>query len=591
MPDRLGDKIGPRLADLIGRHVLAARRDHAPIEAKIRQAATQALIDKAGHEFADHIGPIIAEAIAANPDMDKGVKDYLLRTASGKHQLQAIAGHLALAGAGSVLGTLLSNELAPFAYAVVSSNPHLRLDPQTAATLWATGLLDGAGLHNEAAASGLDSERAQLIGQAAQAVPDSATLGDLVNRQLLSVQDANYWIQRGGYGQTLHGPLLAARKTLLSPADAALAVTRSIFTESEGAARAALSGVDGADFATLVANTGEPLGLEQLLEALRRGFIDGARFDRGFRQARYRNEWVDVALKLQYSPMSAADAIEALVQGHIAETVAREKAAQNGLEPSDFDALYQTAGEPLSRTELEQLLNRGEVTTAFVEQGLRESRLKNKYVPDAVKLHVRLPEGRQIVSMVTHGVVDKPAALKLLMQVGYSQEVAGYLVAEGTSAKIGTHKTLTISEIHSLYVDGVFTAAHAEQLLAGMGFDAADAGYLIRAWDLVAAAAVTRQAINVVRAKYVARHFDHQAAVLYLDSLNIAPAARDRYLTLWDIERGASVAVLSEAQIVHAHKTGLISGQDAYTRLTQRGYDPGDARILLGVAPGAEIPA
>lgn len=591
MADRFGDKIGPRLAQLIGAHVLAARRDHAPIEAKIRQTATQALIDKAGLEVAEHIAPLLAGAIDANPDMHPEVKAYLLRTASGKHQLQAIAGHLAMAGAGSVLGTLLSNELAPFAYAVVGANPHLRLDPQTAALAHATGLLDYQGLVNEIAGSGLDANRATIIGQAAQAVPDAATIGELVNRGELSEQDALYWIQRGGYGPALHGPLLSSRRQLLTVADAALAVLRGNIGDADGRAIAAANGMRAGDFETFVANTGEPLGLADLYEARRRGFIDQARFARGFRQSRYRDEWLPVAEQLQFAPMSTADAIDAAVQNHLSVSDARDKARQNGLEPADFDALYQTAGEPLSRTELEQLYNRGEIDAATVRQGLRESRLKDKYVDDALKLHTRLPEGRQIVSMVTHGVVTKPAAIALLLEIGYSPEVAADLVAEGTAAKLVTHKALTVAEIHQLYTAGVFGAGEAGQLLAGLGYDAADTGYLLKSWDLLAAAAITRQAIGVVRNRYVARHFDHQAAVLYLHSLHVAPAAVERYLTLWDIEREATVAVLSEAQIVKAHKEGLISGDDAYGRLTGRGYSPDDARILLGVAPGSELPA
>lgn len=591
MGDRLGDKAGPRIAHLIGQYVLAARRDHAPIEAQIHQVATQALIDKAGHEFADHIGPLITEAIAANPNMDPNVKGYLLRTASGRQQLQAVAGHIAMAGAGSVLGTLLSNELAPFAYDIVGRNPHLRLDQGTAAQLAATGILSHDGAHNEARAYGYDDNRTDMLIQGAQSVPGAADVGDLINRGLLAADQGNYWLLRGGVPDALRPLMLQQRRALLSPADAALAVTRSVFTEAEGAAKAALSGVDGADFATLIANTGEPLGLDQLLEALRRGFIDRARFETGFRQARYRNEWAGTALQLAYAPMSTADAVAAAIQGHLGIDAAKAKAVQNGLEAGDFQALYDTAGEPLSRTEMEQLFNRGLVTQAQVDQALVESRLKPKYTGLAFQLHRRLPEGRQVSAFMSHGVISKQTGLQWLAELGYAPDVAAAIVAEGTAVKMGAHKTFTIGEIHSLYVDGVFTAAHAGQLLAGLGFDAVDAGALIKAWDLVAAAAITRQAIGVVRSRYVARRYDHQAAAMYMDSLGVAAAARDRYLVLWDIEREATVAVLSESQIIHAHKTALISGQDAYDRLLGRGYSDADAHILLGVVPGSELPA
>ena len=123
-----------------------------------------------------------------------------------------------------------------------------------------------------------------------------------------------------------------------------------------------------------------------------------------------------------------------------------------------------------------------------------------------------------------------------------------------------------------------------------MGYDPADTAALISSWDLLAGAAVTRQAVNVVRAKYVARHFDEKQATGYLDSLNIPAAARTHYLQVWTLERNATVAVLTEAQIVSAHKKALITGPEALARLVARGYAEGDAKILLGVKPDAPVP-
>ena len=591
MADRLGDRVGPRLATLIGQYTLAARTAHAPIEAKVRQVAMQKLIDRAGQEVADHIAPMLAAAIEANPDMDDRVRGYLLRTASGKHQLQAIAGHLALAGAGSVLGTLLSNELGPFAYAVVAANPHLRLEPQAAAQAYAVGNFTQQDMYNEGAASGLNSIRMDTLAALSEAIPDAATIGELVNRGELTEVDARYWIERGGYSQRLHDPLLNTRRQLLSVADAALAVLRTEISEDAGRAIAAANGMTAADFDIFVTNTGEPPGPEQLQEAYRRGFIDQARFAKGIAQSRVRNEWLDVELALRFEPMSTADAVEAVVQNHLQAPQAAAIAAQNGLEASAFPVLVENAGEPLSRTELEQLYNRGLISEAVVTQGLRESRLKDKYVADALQLHVRLPEPRQVVAMISHGVITKPAGIKLLLEYGFSEQTAADLVAEGVATRLGAHHTLTLAEIKSLFADGVFTEAQTLQHLETLGYDGEDSGYLIASWKLLQGAAQLRQAVNLVRSKYVAHHFDEVQARSYLHSLNVGAAAVDRYLVIWNIERDTVTAVLSESQIVKAHKDGLITGQDAYDRLLAHGYDQGDALILLGVAPGSPIPA
>jgi hypothetical protein len=289
--------------------------------------------------------------------------------------------------------------------------------------------------------------------------------------------------------------------------------------------------------------------------------------------------------------MSVADAVNAVVQGYFTDAQAAQVADFNGLEPGQVDTLIKTAGEPLSRTEMEQLYNRGEVTQADVEQALRESRLKDKYVPDAFALHVRLPEGRQVGTMVTHGALTKDQGLTILHQLGYSTEIADALIAEGTNAKLGVHKELTLGEIRTLYIDGIFSKVQAEQFITGLNYDAEEAGFLLRSWDLMAGAAITRQAIGVIRGRFVARDLSEADVNLDLDALGIPAAAKDNYLRIWKIEQAARISVLTEAQIVKAHKDALISGQEAHDRLTARGYSAGDANILMGVAPGDPIPA
>src|SRR4029077_9867386 len=126
MAREIGDKVGPKLADLIGKYTLAARRDHAPLEAKIRTVAAQGIIDRAGLETGQHLREIIGRSIELSPDMPEHVRGYLQRTASGRHQWQAITGAISMSGAGSALSEILSNFLAPAVYEAVSASPHLK---------------------------------------------------------------------------------------------------------------------------------------------------------------------------------------------------------------------------------------------------------------------------------------------------------------------------------------------------------------------------------------------------------------------------------------------------------------------------------
>lgn len=580
---QVGDKAGPRLASLFAQYAHAVRVQTAPYESRIHAAATQKVIDRAGGEVAAHYRPLVRKLLDLDDGtLDQDVRLFLEDAISGRHQLKSVGGLLTGAVSGTI-GTFLSNQLAPLLYAAIRSEPFLNLDPGTLAGMVAAGVMSDADGANRTAEQGINNAQFERLRLLAEDVPGAVQLGDLVNRGHMSEAEAEGWLSRQAIPAQLRQRILGLREALLPPDLAALAVLRSVISEAQGQAIAARSGVSAADFRIILEDTGEPLGLEQLLEARRRNFIDTPRLVRGILQSRVRNEWVDVAERLAFSPPSTADAIQGVVQGHLPFAQGESISLQNGLEPGNFQWMYETAGEPLSRTELEQLYNRGLVSEATVKQGLRESRLKNKYVDDAFLLHERLPEPRQIVSALTHGAITKADAMSLLRKAGFSPASAAILIKEGSNARVSTHHGLTLAEIRALYTDRLASAAQAETWLIALGYDSPDVHRLFALWDFLAQAALIRQATGVVRSKFVSRHIDEQHAVLELDQLGIPANARDRYLRIWKLEQQATTRLLSEAQIIKAVKLKLKGTSEAWglTRLVQLGYDASDALLLL----------
>lgn len=580
---QVGDKAGPRLASLIAQYVQAVRTRTAPYESRIHAAATQQVIDRAGAEIASHYRPVVQRLLDADDgSLDPVVRRFVEDAISGRHQLKSVGGLLTGAVSGTI-GTFLSNQLAPLLYTAIRTEPFLNLDPGTLAGMVAAGVMSDADGANRTAEQGINNAQFERLVQLAADIPGAVQLGDLVNRGQMSEAEALGWLERQAIPAPLRGRVLDLRRALLPPDLAALAVLRGVIPEAEGAAIAAQSGVSAADFRIIIEDTGEPLGLEQLLEARRRNFIDTPRLVRGILQSRVRDEWVDVAEKLAFSPPSTADAIQGVVQGHLPFAEGEAISAQNGLEPGNFQWMYDTAGEPLSRTELQELYNRGEVTEAEVKQGLRESRLKDKYVDQAFLLHERLPEPRQIVSALTHGAITKADAESYLRKQGFSAASAAILIAEGSSARIAAHHGLTLAEIRALYTDRLAPAAQAETWLIALGYDSADARRLFALWDFLAQAALVRQAVGVIRAKFVSRHITEHQAVLELDQLAVPADARDRYLRIWTLEQQVQTRLLSEAQIVKAVKLKLKGTSEAWglVRLTDLGYDASDALLLL----------
>jgi hypothetical protein len=769
--DRLGDKLGPRLVQLLTDATVRSRASLAPHEARVHQAASQALIDRAGHEVANLWRPLIKEAIAeAGEDMHPLMTDHLTRIGSGAHQWEAIAGHLQMGSVGAI-GSVLSNVMFPVTGLINLHDRNLPVDAQTGAAAVAAGLAPYSLGDENAGVWGYRPEAFRFMWELAQTIPPADVLWQLVNRGLMSEKEAQRWLQRGAVPEQLHGHIMALRRLELTPADAALAVLRGELDHGSGREIAGRAGMHAADFDTLLSNTGEPIGLQQLAEALRRGFINRERFARGLRQSRVRNEWLDVAealryepvptadavdaalrghttwdkaqsiaeqngiepgefdilranagsppapeqllelwrrgfideqqvdsglrfgrlrdqfipwvkhlryerlstadaadawlrghltrdqavsimtenglapgdtgtalanagnplglmqllealrrgfideakftqgfresryrpewqataLRLRHSPMSTADAVEAAVQGHLTLDAAHAIATENGLDPSQFATLYQTAGSPLSRTEAEALYNRGLMSIGQVAEALRESRLKDKYVHLAEQLRVRLPEPRLIINALEEGVIARSAAEKLLGDQGYTHQTVTMMIATAEARSTGPHRQLMSGEIARLYALGIIGDTEATRLLEQLHYTAQSASLILRVAVYQRQQHVLESGIGAIKSHYLAGRISEAVALGDLHALNLPHGAADSYLKVWRLDKLAHPRQLTAAQIVKAAKLGLFAAPDqrdtpegqranqatAHDRLVALGYDSADATLLL----------
>ena len=764
-PERgLGGKIGPRLVDLAVRATLATRRGLAPHEARVRQAATQALIDRAGHEVADHYRPLLESLLAGehgpiHPDMHA----YLGRTAAGTHQWQSLS---ALLGGGlqSALSNAIGNAVAPVSYAINRAGPNLNADPGTWAAGVAAGWADFATGQGVAHDNGLGGGNFQMMVDLASQIPGPDQLAQLVNRGVISEEEALTWLHHAAVPASLRGAIMDLRHQLLSPADAALAVLRGNISEGEGRSIAGRNGYTAAQFDIILNNTGEPLGLEQLLQARRRGFIGDATLKRGILQSRVRDEWVATAEKLAYSPMPTADAADAALRGHLteaqartiaeengliadqwpayfanqgnppapeqllellrrgyigleraqlglregrtrdewiasvidlqyeplstadaidawlrghlskeqAEQLARENgllprdipaalanagsplaleqlleaerrgfitesrleqglkegrlrddwiptakqlrnspmstadavdaaiqnwltedqarkiAEENGLEPGQFGILLKTAGSPLSRTELTELVQRGKISRARMEQGLRESRIKDSWIPDAMQLVDRLPQEFQVAALIKAGVIDHARAIALMMDLGYSRQTAAELVLQAETEATGEHRRLAQGQVSQLYASHIIDRATAAGMMEALHYTAASAQLVLDLADHTRRMRILDTGITAIRSQYLAHRVTDLEAAADLVALEIPSDARDLYLKVWGIERQAVTKRLTEAQVYKAFTKAMFDPRDtkknreiACQRLMQLGYSEADATLLL----------
>lgn len=578
-----GAKIGTRIAHLVTQAIVATH--HKLIDTKHKLAVM--IFNTVTNEISDEVdmtlGPLL-KTMAEAYENGGAVEGMMQFMAHGRGQFKAIVGSSATAQSILwALGTVISNELAPVSYTLIAANPRLTPDPASIAQMVATGHISEADGTYGIAEMGFSGKWAKGWIESAKQWPSASDLTDWLNRKLISRSDYHALMQSAGYSPTIASFYDSAAFVEVSWQDAALAYLRGAISRDILGIIADKQGVGSEDVDIYLETIGEPPGTMEMLEGYRRGFINQETLQRGILQSRTRNEWVPLIEQLRYSPISTADAVNAVVQGHIAYNDGERLADQNGLEPGQFDTLYQTAGAPLSRTELNDLYNRGVVGSDIVEQGLRESRLKNKYVADAFELRRRLLEPRSLGEAVLNGAMTHETAIAKAMQNGYNAEDAAYLVSSAGNRKMQTYRNALVAQIEDMYSEGGMSHAAALEQIKSLGHTDAEGQMMLKTADFKREQRTFNTAVGVVRSKLVGHHIDRGTASAMLDGMGVVATQRDFFLGFWELEAAANVRSLTEAQIAKAVKDQIITADDAAERLIRMGYSADDATLLLAM--------
>lgn len=576
-----GAKIGPRIAALVSQSIVATHRALLGTKHKLGMALFNSMSDQISEEVHKTVGPYL-QAISEHPASDDVLKAATGFLATQHGQLTAMSG-ITMVGQ-SILGSLaeiINNAAAPAVRDVIRQSPNLAIDPNTLAQIVSRGIASFDDAIGDVEGQGFNQGQFAALSELARNYPAIADSLELYRRGEIDSTELDLHFERNGLPEATWPAMRSLVRVLISPADAALAVLRGNITQAQGVAIAERAGITSDDFQILLDNTGEPLGLEQLLEAYRRKFITKATLEEGIRQSRVRNEWIGTAEALRYVPMSVSDAVNAVVQNQLAMSEGTDIADQNGLTPGAFETLYNTAGEPLSRGEMLELYNRGEVTEEQVLQASRESRLKNKYNSIAFLLHERLLEPRMLSSAVQYGSITVAEATRQAMAYGYSQELAKVVVGEGTARKLQTYKDAIVRDVETLYENNAIDSATAIETIVAMGHSQDEATFIIEAADMRRTTKTVNSAISAIRSKFLGRHVTAEEATQLLQTLGVPPAQVSYNMAEWTLEQQAYTRTLTESQIQKAVKLGLIDPAAGLQRLIDMGYSEDDAALLI----------
>jgi hypothetical protein len=404
----------------------------------------------------------------------------------------------------------------------------------------------------------------------------------------------------------------------ITPADLATMVVKNIKDLASAEDTAKLQGVTPSDFDLMVTNTGEPLGLETVLEAYRRGYIQFE--DQGVHEpsvtravltGRTYDYWLDTVQQLASRPISPGDAVDATLRGQRAQADMETEAYASGIDADRFQILLDTAGRPPGPAELIELVRRGLIPTdgtgpdaLTLQQGIFEGDSKDKWWSLYKDLVTAVPPPRTVTTLLSHGAIGPDLAAKWFADAGLDSDAVEAYVKSATTQRISAHTAATEAQILKGYYVQLLTAEQATGQLESLGYPADTAGFLLELQDYNRSAAAYESAVNRVGTLYVGKHIDRQSALDALGHLAVPAASIQHYMGVWDQQAALNLAKLSKADITDAYEYGNMEEGEALQKLGAIGYTPYDAWVVLsnknkqplpdkpafGAAPGGATP-
>jgi hypothetical protein len=579
----VGSRVGAAIADHLVRSVISTKVQMADHHVDLAMGIQEAFFGLTGQELAANFGPILRRLVETG-ELDPSTARMLTFIAKGRGQLATLVGHAVAGTAISTgLGALLTNFLQPATGRLIAQNPALPIGIDAVARAAATGQMNGLDGAFEAAQQGIDGRKLGILTDLARPDPDIGVILELVNRNELMEADGLALLRRMGFRGVDAQRVMSTRHTLIDPSRLADAVVFGAIGQDEAAIKALHAGLPREDFDLLVRANGQPPDPQTLAFALRRGVIDHPTYVKGLTQGPLRNEWIPLMERIVLQPMSVEAAIEGAVQGALSEAQSREIAAQNGLVPEHWKPLYDIAGNPPGVQEMVAMWHRGILTRGQLEQGIRESRLKNKYVQPVIDASETLPPEDTIGIMVREGSITLGRGLDLLRKRGFSADIAQALIDKALAQRHAKSRDLAESQIVELYQDEAIDATRATDMLTSLGYGADEAAMILALYDLRRLRQFRQAVVARIRSAYVTRHIDDNEVVTALDATSTPPEQREQLVQLWSLEREVSTKELTLAQVHAAMKAGLIDAAEFNQRLRGMGYAQPDADLLTAL--------
>ena len=311
-------------------------------------------------------------------------------------------------------------------------------------------------------------------------------------------------------------------------------------------------GIDPERARVLVADTGLPLSLGEMLQLYNRGEVTATDVKMSVAESNVRNEYMDAALKLARRLLTPHEYAEAELRGVLTPGEAQAGANLSGLNDADYATLFAILGRPLNVHEITTGIARGgdyggdytDVPAGVYRDAIRRSAIRPEYADIAYHNRYTYPSAFVLRSLASAGDLGNTAAVQqTLEEIGWKPSFA--------------------SQVATAWTSGASGDSHVGK--------------------------AQTQLWGTTHKSYVGREVSDATATTALEAAGVAAASVPAVLQLWQAERDLIRKSLTATQIRKAVSNGVTNPAtgaawttaDALARLLELGYDHDDATTFL----------
>jgi hypothetical protein len=262
----------------------------------------------------------------------------------------------------------------------------------------------------------------------------------------------------------------------------------------------ASQGIDPERARVLVADTGLPLSLGEMLQLYNRGQVTATDVKVSIAESNVRNEYMDVALELHRRLLTPHEYAESELRGVHSRPEAQAGANLSGLNDADYVTLFELLGRPLNVHEMTTGLARGgtfggdySTVPEPYRDAIRRSAIRPEYADIAYANRYTYPSAFVLRSLAQAGDLGgQQAVAKVLEEIGWKPSFATQVSTAWTTGGAGAtaadpHVSKAQNQVwtatHKAYVDALVSDATATASLGVAGVAAAAIPTVLAAWQ------------------------------------------------------------------------------------------------------------